>query len=195
MSITEAADRVWLQTTLAHIRGTFLPIILAGTVTNILNFVVLSHREMRSVSTAVYLLALAVADLGVMYLELFRVWFEWTQLVDPRLYFSDSYCRVVNYANGVARDYSNWLIACVTMERLAMIACPYKARDMCTTNTVCPTVTKYHSHNDARASLAPGGSIRLSIGATPDHLALIVHPKLGAPKPAFKLRSNGSRWR
>jgi len=41
--------------------------------------VVLSHREMRTVSTAVYLLALAVADLGVMYLELFRVWFESTQ--------------------------------------------------------------------------------------------------------------------
>jgi len=30
-----------------------------------------------------HMLALAVADLGVMYLELFRVWFEWTHLVDP----------------------------------------------------------------------------------------------------------------
>jgi len=38
---------------------------------------------MRTVSTAVYLFSLAVADLGVMYMELFRVWFEWTQLVDP----------------------------------------------------------------------------------------------------------------
>jgi len=76
---------------------------VAGTVTNCLNFVVLSRREMRSVSTSVYLFALAVAtwrirwndacsstsvylfalavaDLGVMYLELFRIWFEWAQV-------------------------------------------------------------------------------------------------------------------
>jgi len=71
----------------------------ANPLTNCLNFVVLSHREMRTVSTAVYLLALAgsntpplgplqlalaVADLGVMYLELFRVWFEWTHLARKR---------------------------------------------------------------------------------------------------------------
>jgi hypothetical protein len=129
-------DHAWLQTTLANIRVTFLPIIVAGTVTNCLNFVVLSHHEMRSVSTAVYLLALAVADLGVMYFELFRVWFEWTQFIDPRRYFNDTYCRLVNYANGVVRDYSNWLIACVTLERLAMVACPYRARDLCTPETV-----------------------------------------------------------
>jgi len=130
------SDHVWLQRTLADIRMTFLPIIVAGTITNCLNFVVLSHREMRTVSTAVYLFALAVADLGVMYMELFRVWFEWTQLVDPAVYFSDTYCRVVNYANGVARDYSNWLIACVTLERLAMIASPHRAKYFCTPLTV-----------------------------------------------------------
>ena len=131
-----SSGAVWLHQTLSNIRMTFLPIIVAGTITNCLNFVVLSHREMRTVSTAVYLLALAVADLGVMYLELFRVWFEWTQLVDPSFYFSDASCRAVNYANGVARDYSNWLIACVTLERLAMIACPHRAKYFCTPHAV-----------------------------------------------------------
>jgi len=71
---------VWLRPVLYAIRLSFLPIIVAGTVTNCLNFVVLSRREMRSVSTSVYLFALAVADLGVMYLELFRIWFEWAQV-------------------------------------------------------------------------------------------------------------------
>ena len=70
----------WLRPILYAIRLSFLPIIVAGTVTNCLNFVVLSRREMRSVSTSVYLFALAVADLGVMYLELFRIWFEWAQV-------------------------------------------------------------------------------------------------------------------
>jgi len=136
LTSTAAADHVWLQQTLSDIRMTFLPIIVAGTITNCLNFVVLSHREMRTVSTAVYLFALAVADLGVMYMELFRVWFEWTQLVDPTIYFNDAYCRVVNYANGVARDYANWLIACVTLERLAMVASPHRAKYFCTPKTV-----------------------------------------------------------
>jgi len=140
---TAASDHIWLHRTLADIRMTFLPIIVAGTITNCLNFVVLSHREMRTVSTAVYLFALAVADLGVMYMELLRVWFEWTQLVDPALYFNDAYCRAVNYANGVARDYSNWLIACVTLERLAMIAFPHRAKYFCTPQTVYHIVTSY----------------------------------------------------
>lgn len=67
-------EDVWLRPVLYRIRLCFLPIIVAGTVTNCLNFVVLSRREMRTVSTSVYLFALAVADLGVMYFELFRVW-------------------------------------------------------------------------------------------------------------------------
>jgi len=77
----DPAVDAWLRPVLYAIRLSFLPIIVAGTVTNCLNFVVLSRREMRSVSTSVYLFALAVADLGVMYLELFRIWFEWAQVV------------------------------------------------------------------------------------------------------------------
>lgn len=114
-------DDVWLKATLSQIRMTFLPIILLGTVTNCLNFVLLSHKEMRPHSTSVFLFALAVADIGVMYLELFRVWFEWTQIIDPKLYFNDVYCGVANYTNGVARDFANWLIACLTMERLIKV--------------------------------------------------------------------------
>lgn len=88
----------------------------------------------RSCSTSVYLTALAVADLGVMYFELFRVWFEWMQLVPPELYFTNFYCKLVNYMNGVVRDYANWLVACLTLERVIMIASPYCARGFCTTH-------------------------------------------------------------
>jgi len=49
-NLTAASDHVWLQRTLSDIRMTFLPIIVAGTVTNCLNFVVLTHREMRTVN-------------------------------------------------------------------------------------------------------------------------------------------------
>lgn len=50
-TLSPPAEHVWLQRTLSDIRMTFLPIIVAGTMTNCLNFVVLSHREMRTVPT------------------------------------------------------------------------------------------------------------------------------------------------
>lgn len=37
----------WLYVVLYRIRWTFLPIVVAGTITNCLNFVVLSRKEMR----------------------------------------------------------------------------------------------------------------------------------------------------
>jgi len=43
-----------------------------------------------------------------------------------------AYCRAANYANGVARDYANWLVACLTLERVVRIASPYCARRFCT---------------------------------------------------------------
>lgn len=135
LSFGLSSDDKWLIHVLFNVRMCFLPIIVAGTVTNLLNFVVLSHKEMRTLSTSVYLFALAVADLGVMYFELFRVWFEWMNIVKPELYFNDTYCKIANYTNGVVRDFSNWLIACLTLERLVMVASPYRAKDLCTVRT------------------------------------------------------------
>ncbi len=121
-----------LRTTLFYIRVSFLPIVLAGTITNILNFVVLSRPQMRKLGTSVFLLALAIADLGVMYFELFRVWFEWMDFVKHEIYFTSGYCKFANFTNGVFRDYSNWLIACLAGERVIMVRYPYKAKRVCT---------------------------------------------------------------
>lgn len=129
---TEDGSDSELRYTLAYIRASFVPIIIAGTVTNVMNFVVLTKPKMRRLSTACFLLALAIADLGVLYVELFRVWFEWLDFIDPTVYFTDIYCKVMNFLNGITRDFSNWLIACVTVERLVMVIYPYKARRFCT---------------------------------------------------------------
>lgn len=130
--LVEEAESEWLRNILFHIRMWFLPVVVIGTVMNVINFVVLNKKEMKRLSTSIYLLALAFADLGVMYFELFRVWFEWTDFVDPALYFTDTYCKFANFFNGITRDYSNWLIACLTLERLVMVAYPYKAKTLCT---------------------------------------------------------------
>lgn len=91
---------------------------------------------------------------GVMYCELFRIWFEWMDFVNPSLYFGDWYCKINNFTNGVVRDYSNWLIACLTLERLIMVAAPFFAKDFCTvkrakvvTLGLFFTLCVPHSHN------------------------------------------------
>ena len=129
---TSEDDDEWLRGVVYNIRMCFVPIIIGGTITNVLNLMVLTKREMRYLSTSVYLLSLAMADFGVMYFELFRVWFEWVDIIRPSVYFTDVYCKFANYLNGVARDFSNWLIACLTMERVIMVANPYGARHLCT---------------------------------------------------------------
>ena len=56
-----------------------------------------------------------------------------TQVVPPESFITHpAYCRAANYANGVARDYANWLVACLTLERVVRIASPYCARRFCT---------------------------------------------------------------
>jgi len=55
------------------------------------------------------------------------------QVVPPESFITHpAYCRAANYANGVARDYANWLVACLTLERVVRIASPYGARRFCT---------------------------------------------------------------
>jgi len=55
------------------------------------------------------------------------------QVLPPESFIKNAaYCRAANYANGVARDYANWLVACLTLERVVRIASPYCARRFCT---------------------------------------------------------------
>ena len=63
----ENNESSWLRRAIFYVRMCFVPIVVAGTISNILCFIVLSKKEMRRLSTSVYLLALACADLGVMY--------------------------------------------------------------------------------------------------------------------------------
>lgn len=66
MSPSRDAD-YWLRQTIYHIRMCFLPVVLLGTVTNFMNLFVLLEKDMRTLSSSVYLLALCLADLGKQY--------------------------------------------------------------------------------------------------------------------------------
>ena len=51
------------------IRWCFVPFIVIGTVTNVINIIIFSKSKMRSLSTGNFLLVLAFADLGTIYFQ------------------------------------------------------------------------------------------------------------------------------
>jgi len=84
---TATSDHVWLQRTLSDIRMTFLPIIVAGTITNCLNFVVLTHREMRTVNFTLgyVIMVVSVLNLATDFLDITALCF-----VEARILFIQS---------------------------------------------------------------------------------------------------------
>ena len=65
----ENVKEQWFKEVITIIRYCFLPIVVVGTCTNTLNIIVFSSKKMLSQSTANFLLALAMSDLGLMYFE------------------------------------------------------------------------------------------------------------------------------
>ena len=59
----------WMKDSLTIIRWCFVPFIIIGTLTNIINIMVFIKPKMRSLSTGNFLLALTVADLGSIYFQ------------------------------------------------------------------------------------------------------------------------------
>ena len=70
-SITTTIDpkAKWMKDSLTIIRWCFVPFIIIGTLTNIINIMIFIKPKMRSLSTGNFLLALTVADLGTIYFQ------------------------------------------------------------------------------------------------------------------------------
>ena len=46
--------------------------------------------------------------------------------VNPESYFSDGYCKMGNFMDDGFTDFSDWLIAAITAERIIALAFPLK---------------------------------------------------------------------
>ena len=46
--------------------------------------------------------------------------------MDPESYFSDGYCKIMDFMDVSCRDFSNWLIAAITAERIIVTGAPLK---------------------------------------------------------------------
>ena len=106
----------------------YVIVILAGLTGNILSFCVLMRQEIRKTSTAVYLIALSIADtlslLGgpmtdyVLASELFLGWY-WPSL-------STLSCKLYMFLYFLNPQMSAWCLVSVTIERIIVIYFPHR---------------------------------------------------------------------
>ena len=107
------------------------PVLLVlGTLGNVFSFIILTRKQMRSVSSYIYLAVLSITDTLVLYVGLLRLWVGELTEYDIRDH-SDWICKCINMFGYTVSDYSVWLIIAVTVERYIAVCHAFKAPAMC----------------------------------------------------------------
>ncbi|XP_052779346.1 neuromedin-U receptor 1-like [Mya arenaria] len=106
-------------------------LLVFGTFGNALSIKVLTTPKFLRSTSTVYLLALAVADLSLLYVGLLRQWIKYTFDKDIR-HQSGLLCKLHWYAMYTCSDIAVWILPAITVERLVATICPLKSRSVCT---------------------------------------------------------------
>ena len=116
------AETLWLV---------FSPILLTvGTIGNILSICVLLQKRMRQSSASIYLIGLAFADTGVLYIGLLREWLVHLVESDYRKQ-NDVTCRVQLWLQFSAFASSVWILTAFTTDRHISILWPIFLKTRC----------------------------------------------------------------
>ena len=108
------------------------PIILViGTIGNILSILVFARKGMRNLTSALYLIVLAIADLLLLYLGLLRYYIRELTDVDIRD-TSETACKLHIIFVYFMRHFTSWILVSVTVERFISVWYPFKAKIICT---------------------------------------------------------------
>ena len=103
-----------------------MPIIILGTIGNLLTIVVLCRRRLRRIPTSLYLIVLAVVDTLFLYLEIFHSWYLGYTGVFLRSTTLPA-CQIMRFLLVTAQWSSAWIIVAVTLQRLLAVCMPLKA--------------------------------------------------------------------
>lgn len=107
------------------------PILLTlGSIGNLITFIVLMQRKNRGSSTAMYLTALALSDILILWTGLFREWIRYLNGKDIRTY-GEFGCRLHIFLTYLAFQCSSWFLVTVTVERLIAVLLPHKIKNIC----------------------------------------------------------------
>ncbi|GFO25917.1 growth hormone secretagogue receptor type 1-like [Plakobranchus ocellatus] len=86
---------------------------------------------MRTSQASVYLIALALADIIVLYTGLLRYFIREVSGVDIR-HFSTASCKLHSFLVYMSLDTSVWILVAFTGERILSVYMPYKVKNICT---------------------------------------------------------------
>ncbi|KAI3389334.1 hypothetical protein SNEBB_001451 [Seison nebaliae] len=106
-------------------------VIVIGCICNILTFIIMRRRRLRTSSTCFYMAVLAIADTSALIIGYLQFWiyqaFAWTPLL-----VSDFACKSSTFALITSSHYAVWLIVAMTIERFIAVSYPLKSMIFCT---------------------------------------------------------------
>ncbi|XP_053395044.1 cysteinyl leukotriene receptor 1-like [Mercenaria mercenaria] len=105
-------------------------LLLLGSAGNLLAILVLMRRKNRQSTSALYLTALAVSDLLMLWTGLLRQWIKYTFNIDVRD-MSVFGCKVHVFLVYVALSCSSWFLVAFTFERFVAVWFPHKNKTVC----------------------------------------------------------------
>ncbi|ELT88866.1 hypothetical protein CAPTEDRAFT_190678 [Capitella teleta] len=137
----------------------FIPpiMLIIGTIGNVLNFIILTRKSMRRLSTYTYLAVLSMTDILVLYIGLLRLWVGALTGKDVRDH-AVWICKTINVLGYTVSDYSVWLIIAMTVERwiaLLLLLCRGRAAH---TNPNMRWQSEFSQGYTEKTALTPGGT-------------------------------------
>ena len=104
-------------------------IVSVGSLGNLMAiYLIMADKQMRNVSSSVYLSSLLVSDTGML-VNLFLVWME---VLGYRLNHVPAVCKISPYWAYVFGYLSIWFVVCITIETFITICHPTRIKQMCT---------------------------------------------------------------
>ena len=91
-------------------------------------YLIVADRQMRNVSSSIYLLSVLASDTGML-ISLLLVWLE---VLGYRVNYHPLICRIIPYWTYVFGYLSIWFVVCITVETFITICHPTKIKQMCT---------------------------------------------------------------
>lgn len=114
-------------------------LMLIGLVGNVMSFFILRHKSMARHSTNVFLAALSIADLIVLFVGLLGLWISEVADVDFQN-TSDFMCKFLSLLTYSSSQFSAWLILAVTVERYIVVCHALHASRWCSRERARKTV-------------------------------------------------------
>lgn len=106
-----------------------LPIIIfVGLFGNVVSFVVFLDKELRHISSSVYIMAVLCSDTGML-LNQTLVWLEALR-ISP--WFGQGMCKLFVFSGFVFAFLSEWYVVCITVENYVTLRHPTKITTLCT---------------------------------------------------------------